>query len=468
MMNLVTSPSKLFSQFTRRVSDLDWRLLLLILLPLSLLFYASLSTISSAFIGGATFVTSPLRSIFTVVDSLENLTAIAAAPLPAEVITLRFKNESEAKANATVALPRRSGRKVSLDGSKIAVCLVGGARRFELTGPSIIQNILRVYPKSDLFLHSPLDSNSYKLSLLRNAPRIAAVKIFKPTRINETESQARVLTARNSPNGIQGLLQYFNLVEGCLTMIRAFQTKNNFTYQWIVRTRVDGYWSHPLAPQNFIPGHYVVPPGSSYGGLNDRIGIGDFNTSVVALSRLSMIPQLDAGGHAQLNSESAFKAQLTTQKVPYKTIRLPFCVVTDRQYPFPPGANGVPVAALSSPGPLSGAKCRPCKPACSRACVPPVMSRLNKLWSWTDWANNTIELCDAHGEWEEGWEKLFDEVAGKKLGAARKRVKKLSVQGCIRDFKAMKLKSASWKAPSAVEICELGLLGGLKSGTVTG
>nr|GLL32362.1 uncharacterized protein LOC109169284 [Ipomoea trifida] len=458
MMNLVTSPSKLLTQFARKVSDLDWRLLLLILLPLSLLFYASLSTISSAFIGGAAFVTSPLRSIFTVVDSLGNLTAIAAAPLPAEVellVPLRFKNESEAKANATVALPPRAG------GSKIAVCLVGGARRFELTGPSIIQNILRVYPKSDIFLHSPLDSNSYKFSLLRNAPRIAAVKIFKPTRINETESQARVLTARNSPNGIQGLLQYFNLVEGCLTMIRAYQTKNNFTYNWIVRTRVDGYWSYPLAPENFIPGHYVVPPGSSYGGLNDRIGIGDFNTSVVALSRLSMIPQLDAGGHAQLNSESAFKAQLTTQKVPYKTIRLPFCVVTDRQYPFPPGANGVPVAALSSPGPLSGAKCRPCKPACSGACVPPVMSRLNKLWSWTDWANNTIELCDAHGEWEEGWEKLFDKVAGKKLGAARKRVKKLSVEGCISDFKAMKFKSASWEAPSEVEICKLGL----KSGT---
>lgn len=226
MKKLLTSPSKLFSQLVRRLSDLDWRLLLLLLLPLSLLVYASLSTISSAFIGGAAFVTSPLRSIFTVVDSLENLTATAAAPLPAEVVLLvplRFKNESEA--NATVAVPPRPGNewdeelglalekaeasanesdgKVRLDESKMAVCLVGGARRFELTGPSIIRNILQVYPKSDLFLHSPLDSNSYKLSLLRNAPRIAAVKIFRPTHINETESQARVLTARNSPNGIQ-------------------------------------------------------------------------------------------------------------------------------------------------------------------------------------------------------------------------------------------------------------------------
>lgn len=243
-------------------------------------------------------------------------------------------------------------------------------------------------------------------------------------------------------------------------MIRAYQTNNNFTYDWIVRTRVDGYWSYRLRPEYFIPGHYVVPPGSSYGGLNDRMGIGDFNTSVVALSRLSLIPQLDAAGHAQLNSESAFKAQLTTRNVPYKTIRLPFCVLSDRRYQFPPGPNGVPVAALSSPGPLSGAKCRPCTPACSGACVPQVMRRLNKLWSWTDWANNSIELCDAHGEWEEGWEKLFDDVAGEKLGAARKRVKKLKVEQCISDLEAMKLKSASWEAPPEVEICELGLKSG--------
>ncbi|RAL43216.1 hypothetical protein DM860_009998 [Cuscuta australis] len=409
---MTTLFSKLFS---RRVSDLDWRILLLLLLPLSLLVYASLPSVSSP----------SLVSIFGRFD---------------------FRRAEEARARAA-------------DGneSRIAVCLVGGARRFELTGPSIIRRILQAYPRSDLFLHCPLDSNSYKLSLLRAAPRIAAVRIFEPTHINETESQARVLTPQDSPNGIQGLLQYFNLVEGCLTMIRAHQTNNGFTYDWIVRTRVDGYWSDRLRPKHFIPGRYVVPPGSSYGGLNDRIGIGDFNTSVVALSRLSLIPQLDEAGYEQLNSERAFKAQLTTQEVPYLTHRLPFCVVTDRQYPFPPGLMGVPVASISSPGPLSGAKCRPCTPACTGECVPPVMSQLNKYWSWTNWANNSIELCDAHGEWEEEWENIFDEVAGEELAAARKRLKRLSIKQCLNDFKAMKLKSASWQAPPASHMCRLGL-----------
>ncbi|XP_020594895.1 uncharacterized protein LOC110034997 [Phalaenopsis equestris] len=88
--------------------------------------------------------------------------------------------------------------------SRLAICLVGGARRFELTGPSIVKNLLNEYPNADLFLNSPLDEDSYKFFLLNDAPRIAAVRIFVPDRIEETESYLRVLSSENSPNGIQG------------------------------------------------------------------------------------------------------------------------------------------------------------------------------------------------------------------------------------------------------------------------
>lgn len=102
--------------------------------------------------------------------------------------------------------------KAELQKSKMAVCLVGGARRFEVTGPSIMEKILKEYPNADLFLHSPLDRNTFKLSYLKAAPKLAAVRIFEPTPIPETESQLRVLTAANSPNGIQVLLRF------CLTI----------------------------------------------------------------------------------------------------------------------------------------------------------------------------------------------------------------------------------------------------------
>ncbi|KAF7817681.1 DEP domain-containing mTOR-interacting protein [Senna tora] len=336
--------------------------------------------------------------------------------------------------------------------SRIAVCLVGGARRFELTGPSIVKMILKQYPNSHLFLHSPLDKDAFKFSLLKDAPNIAAVRIFQPQPLPHTDAHLRLLTAHNSPNGIQGLLQYFKLVEGCLEMIKRHERKNNMTYEWIVRTRVDGYWNGPLKAENFVRGKYMVPPGSCFGGLNDRFGIGDLNTSTVALSRLSLLPQLDSAGFTNLNSEAAFKAQLTTQGVPYTTNPLPFCILSDRHYDFPPTRYGVPVAALSSRAPLSGAKCRPCTPACRGDCVDNIMTNLEREWSWTQWENGTtLDLCDAHDRWEDGWETIFD--TNKYAGAARKRIQTMKLDACLQDFKRLKSRAASWESPPVFDIC---------------
>ncbi|GAV63455.1 hypothetical protein CFOL_v3_06973 [Cephalotus follicularis] len=425
---MLKSSQKAAVYITRWVSDLDWRFLFLIIPPLSLLVFLSLS--SAPIYPFTSF--SPLRSL------------ILNHTLTFDLLS----NRTETVTQWNDVLNR----------SRMAVCLVGGARRFELTGPSIVEMILKVYPNADLFLHSPMDKDAFKFSLLKVAPRLASVRIFEPKPIPETPAQVRVLTAANSPNGIQGLLQYFHLVEGCLTLIKTYQRQKNFTYDWVVRTRVDGFWNAPLDPSNFVPGHYLVPPGSSYGGLNDRIGIGDLNTSIVALSRLSLLPKIDLAGFRQLNSETAFKAQLTTQHIPYLTKRLPFCIVTDRRYDFPPARYGVPVAALSSPGPLSGAKCRPCKPVCQGACVADVMFSLEKGWSWTNWGNGTLQLCNARGEWGKGWEKVFDRVAGKKLAAVRKRVGALKLTACIDDFNEMKRRSGGvWDSPPVEEICKIGL-----------
>ncbi|KAL1190050.1 hypothetical protein V5N11_033354 [Cardamine amara subsp. amara] len=427
---------------TRKISDVDHRFFFfLIILSLSLLLLVSFSSLSL----------DPLPTL----APLRNLIYTHTLTVTTEEVELSDSNPRDVIPAEEMENQRRKKRG-ELVNSTIAVCLVGGARRFELTGPSIMEKILRVYPNADLFLNSPLDENSFKLRLLKDAPRLAWVRIFEPMPINETEPMIRVLTPMNSPNGIKGLLQYFNLVEGCITMIKAYQNENNFTYDWIVRTRVDGYWNDPLDPEYFIPGQYLVPPGSSYGGLNDRFGLGDLNTSTIALSRLSLIPDLDSAGLTRLNSESAFKAQLTTHRVPYVAKPLPFCIMTDRTYDFPPSNYGVPVAALSSSGPLNGAKCRPCTVACSGSCVAEVMGKLNRGWSWTEWENGTLELCDAHGEWEEGWEKIFDETAGEKLARARKRVGGSDSRTCVEEFEKMRRVTVKWEAPASEQICMLG------------
>ncbi|RZC55972.1 hypothetical protein C5167_014835 [Papaver somniferum] len=426
---------------------INFRLLILILPSFSFLIYLSLSSTSTNIF--STF--TPLRDFLSNLSS-SSPSSYALPPIPS--ILNSSDSTSESVSNSTRSGNEDEKKKELLLRSRIAVCLVGGARKFELTGPSIAENILNVYPNADLFLNSPLDKDSFKFSIFKDiAPRIASIRIFKPTKLEETEIQRRVLDPDGSPNGLQGLLQYFSLVEGCLTLINAFQVQNNCTYDWIVRTRVDGYWNAPLSPDNFLPNdQYLVPAGSSYRGLNDRLGIGNLNTSKVALSRFSLIPQLDAAGLHHMNSESSFKAQFTTQGVKFFENFIPFCVVSAHTFDFPPTRYGLPVAAMSSPGPLSGAYCRPCKPVCAGQCADDIMQILQVGWSRIEGEKGTIQLCDAHGDWESGWENNFDRFAGEKLAELRKRAMESKFEKCVKDFDEMKKRTVNWDAPPAKQI----------------
>ncbi|XP_020696142.1 uncharacterized protein LOC110109416 [Dendrobium catenatum] len=257
-----------------------------------------------------------------------------------------------------------------------------------------------------------------------------------------------------------GLLQYFNLVEGCLSLISAYESRHHCTYDWIIRTRVDGFWSGPLDPSTFQPATYVVPPGSRFGGLNDRFGSGNRLASIAALSRLSLIPRLDAFGYHNLNSESAFKAQLNISNLQVQEIPLPFCVLSDRRYDFPPGRHGVPVASMGSVGPLNGAKCRPCTVVCEGDCAAKIVSGMvdGRSWmEWMEWRKEGLELCNATAGWEEGWEDVFDRAAGEEAATERRRVAAVERNVCDEEFEKMRQRTESWDAPPGEEICRLGL-----------
>lgn len=123
----------------------------------------------------------------------------------------------------------------------------------------------------------------------------------------------------------------------------------------------------------------------------------------------------------------------------------------------------VPVASMGSMGPLSGAKCRPCRAACKGGCVEEVGRGWDEDWNSIEWRDGTLELCDGSGEWEEGWERVFDELAGEEAARARRRVGMMGVEECVEGWEELRGKAWSgWEAPSPEVVCGLGRLKSFK------
>ncbi|KAH9292760.1 hypothetical protein KI387_042055, partial [Taxus chinensis] len=164
------------------------------------------------------------------------------------------------------------------------------------------------------------------------------------------------------------------------------------------------------------------------------------------MSRISLVPLLYDSGYREMNSEIAFKHQLDVKGVDYMSKTFPFCILSARKYIWPPPRWGVPVASFSSKEHLNGAKCRPCTPVLKGTDAMNIIGNLTRSWSW-GMATPGLELCDAHDDWEENWEQIFDNVAGPKFSSFKQMVKNNTLTDCIKDFDAMKQKTADWDAP---------------------
>eukprot|EP00897_Mesotaenium_endlicherianum_P007289 jgi/Mesen1/6589/ME000338S05762 len=347
------------------------------------------------------------------------------------------------------------------EGGRVAICLVGEARDFELTGPSIERHLLSAYPNSDVFVNMPFDESTRKLSLFANLTNLVHVRIFPSDSVNESAHPVDILRHRDSPSGLQGLLQYFRLVEGCIDLIKSHEQRHSLKYSWIVRTRVDGFWAGPPPDLKTLDPHaFTIPYGQDWVGYNDRFGIGGRRASLVAMSRLSLLPALQRLRYRDLNSETSHKAQFDATGISVARANVSFCILTRRFYPW---KDGPPIPSMGSSAPLNGAKCRPCTPRLTGTKAVERLRRIAKEGStrWLGPALEGIDLCDASGKWELKWQHAYVLAAGKEQAARGSRLQRQPLRNCTFSFEQLRQRVQLWYAPRSKAICRRGALGKL-------
>ncbi|EPS60876.1 hypothetical protein M569_13925 [Genlisea aurea] len=119
---------------------------------------------------------------------------------------------------------------------------------------------------------------------------------------------------------------------------------------------------------------------------------------------------------------------------------------------YPRGVSRPPVLAMSSSGALGGAYCRPCPSPCNGSCTVLEMRAVGEAWGTED-----MGICDADGDWEAGWEELFDRAVDQRLATKREEISVSKFRDCVEEFEKMKMRSGYWDGPFPAQIYELGL-----------
>lgn len=307
---------------------------------------------------------------------------------------------------------------------KIAVCLIGEARHFEINGPSIERHLVGTYKNSDLYVFLRLDENSWKLSLLSPHPSFAFLHVEEQQPLDPSAHPTHILSVPS----IQGQLQQFFKIERCAERIREHEKEEGGElYDWILWTRLDSYWSAPPPEiQALNATAYTIPPGTDWGGFNDRLGIGPRDLALAAMERISLLPHLARRGYSELNGEKSLQRQLEIQNIPVVHKSVDFCILSFKRKRF---AN-YPFARLGTASCLNGISCRPC----------------NRFQG---------DMCRANTGYEVGWWRMYDKLMGEEGAGVRKAFTRVD-EACLRGWEGLKSSFREYVGPTAEDICELG------------
>ena len=213
----------------------------------------------------------------------------------------------------------------------IAICFTGQCRSLEHTYKSIDKKILQPLKKYankvDVFAYIAENENSYKFKDFFK--EYASLKI-EPDRPIDTS-----FIVRHDQRGMQGYMQMLNGYYEVNKMREEYETKNNITYDVVIRSRLDVEFFDEIPDirnldleKMYIPDFHSWAHVTSLGGCNDRFAIANRENICHYYNQKLFLREFVNEGHS-LHAESFLNYNLLRNDVKIEKIDFKFARIRE-------------------------------------------------------------------------------------------------------------------------------------------
>jgi hypothetical protein len=183
---------------------------------------------------------------------------------------------------------------------RVALCLSGQARGIDLTWPIFLENIINP-TNCDVFISFANDSsldNFYKI----DHSRITEVELIKDPDLEYLYSIAKgdveyiqhLGDMKKECTNLAVLRQYY-YINRANNMKIEYEKKNNFIYNWVIRSRADLYIEKTIDNLSLLDNNYIYSPSTdTSGGLNDFFAFGSSKNMDIYCDRIGEIRKIDS------------------------------------------------------------------------------------------------------------------------------------------------------------------------------
>jgi hypothetical protein len=203
---------------------------------------------------------------------------------------------------------------------KVAVCFSGQLRSIDLTQKNIRKFLDEKFDDYKIFAHIPKDTFSENFSsyfpnsiiLIEDDPVIRRTKL-KNKQFTSVESKFTNLKAAKFAHMQQlyGIYMSNNLKID-------YEKKNNFTFDWVLRTRTDlKFYPGDLKLESLDDKYIYTPNFHHWKGINDRFVLGNSLNMDIFANLYSFIKKNRVSG---FNAENIFRNYLNHHNIPLQQL----------------------------------------------------------------------------------------------------------------------------------------------------